>query len=77
MTTLSDKLKSLGVQIGPKNLPVSPSEKSISIEQVTGGNIIETLNGETFVVDSIFSAKDTFPTKIQIYLCLLLVWQNG
>lgn len=63
MTTLSDKLKSLGVQIGPKNLPESPSEKSMSIEQAIGGNSIETLNGETFVVDTNFPTIATFPQQ--------------
>lgn len=51
MSTLSDKLKSLGVQIGAKQL--SPAKnKPISIEEATGGYSLNTINGETFVVDS-------------------------
>lgn len=61
MTTLSDKLKSLGVQIGTKNFPAAPSEKVMSLDEAIDGNIFDTVNGQAYIVDTNFPAIDTFP----------------
>jgi uncharacterized protein len=61
MTTLSDKLKSLGVQMGAKNLLNPSTTKIMTLEEATGGHILETINGETFIVDTIIAAKSTVP----------------
>ncbi len=61
MTTLSDKLKSLGVHIGANNLPASPHNKAVPIEEAIRGLVLETINGEAFIVDTLIPAIDTFP----------------
>jgi uncharacterized protein YprB with RNaseH-like and TPR domain len=61
MTSLSDKLKSLGVQMGAKNIPAPSFSKAMSLEEATGGFILETINGETFIVDTPIAANSTAP----------------
>lgn len=61
MSTLSEKLKSLGVHIGAKELQETPQNKVMTIEEATGGCNFETINGETFVVDTLVPAESTFP----------------
>jgi uncharacterized protein len=52
MESLSDKLKSLGVQVGAANLP-KPRPKIVApVEQILPGEAISTPFGEAFVVDT-------------------------
>jgi uncharacterized protein YprB with RNaseH-like and TPR domain len=52
--TLSDKLKSLGVQVGAKNLPPPGIKHAHAIESVVPGHIHMTKYGEAFIVESIY-----------------------
>jgi uncharacterized protein len=52
MPSLSEKLKSLGVQVGPKDIQQSPRKKEFPIEKVIPGAIHNTPFGETFIVES-------------------------
>ena len=56
MPTLSDKLKSLGVQLGARDLP-QPQPRSIAhaIEQVVPGRALPTPQGEAFVVETLYA----------------------
>lgn len=56
MPALSDKLKSLGVQIGGHNLP-PPQPRSLAhpIEQVVPGRALPTLQGEAYVVETLYA----------------------
>ncbi len=55
MPSLSDKLKSLGVQMGTQNIPAPREEKPFTFENVLGGHLLETHHGETYVVESHYS----------------------
>jgi len=54
MTELSDKLKSLGVQVGAKNLLPPKPRQGNSIEQVVDGRLHVTPFGEAFVVEQTY-----------------------
>ncbi|MBI4219321.1 MAG: ribonuclease H-like domain-containing protein [Chloroflexi bacterium] len=53
MISLSDKLKSLGVKMGPRDLPPCPPADH-PIEQVVPGRFHATPRGETFVVETLY-----------------------
>ncbi len=59
MPTLSDQLKSLGVQIGTKNLvpPKPKNANSHAIEDILPGRIHTTACGEAFVVEQTFAPE--------------------
>ena len=52
MPSLSDKLKSLGVQVGPKDLQPPGSTEKYPIEKVVTGSYKDTTFGETFIVET-------------------------
>ncbi len=54
MPSLSDKLKSLGVKIGPHDIDPPRAKKPESLEQVLGGSVEQTPNGEIFLIQSIY-----------------------
>lgn len=56
MPALSDKLKSLGVKIGARDLPPPRPRSAHSIEQVVPGRFQTTPQGETYVVETIYPA---------------------
>jgi uncharacterized protein YprB with RNaseH-like and TPR domain len=57
MSSLSDKLKSLGVKVGASDLPKPKPRKSPhSIEQVLAGHTWQSHQGETFVVEEMYPA---------------------
>jgi len=56
MTELSAKLKSLGVQVGAKNLPPPKPKHANAIEKVLPGRIHPTPLGETFIVEQTFTS---------------------
>lgn len=51
MSSLSDRLKNLGVHIGAKNIPSPRKRSSFPIETVVEGQSIETPFGQAFVVE--------------------------
>jgi len=51
MTSLSSKLKALGVQIGARDLPAPQRRESFPIEQVLSGSFRETDHGPVFVAE--------------------------
>ncbi len=53
MTELSAKLKSLGVQVGAKNLPPKPKNAN-TVENILPGRVHTTPLGETFVVEQTY-----------------------
>ncbi|MBI5962055.1 MAG: ribonuclease H-like domain-containing protein [Chloroflexi bacterium] len=53
MTSLSDKLKSLGVKMG-SSLPTPPKPDSHTIDSVVAGSFLSTPRGEAFVSEQIF-----------------------
>ncbi len=55
MPTLSDKLKSLGVQVGARDLP-PPVRNPLSIERVVPGRLQLTESGPAFVVETVYPA---------------------
>ena len=52
MSSLSDRLKSLGVKVGARDLPPLRPRKSYPIEQIVSGRFQETLHGEAFLVET-------------------------
>jgi uncharacterized protein YprB with RNaseH-like and TPR domain len=52
MNSLSEKLKSLGVKIGARDLPPPRPRNPYPIEQVVPGHFQETPHGETFLVET-------------------------
>jgi hypothetical protein len=54
MATLSDRLKSLGVNIGTKDLPPPRRNISIPVEEVVAGRFIDTGNGITYLIEEDF-----------------------
>jgi uncharacterized protein len=56
MPSLSDKLKSLGVNLGTKNFRPPIEKEEFPIEKVIPGSIYNTPFGETFVVESHYSS---------------------
>lgn len=72
-TNLSEKLKSLGVKVGVRELPPPTSRNAHSIEQVVPGCLIDTPDGTTLVVESHYDldyrhghAKLAFSRPLQI-----------
>ncbi len=65
MPSLSDRLKALGVQIGPQNISPSQRRPSFPIETVVDGQFQETPLGQAFVVEQRFPAgQDLGRTKL-------------
>lgn len=54
MTSLADKLKALGVQVGTHNISQSKTSNPYTIENILEGQTLETHFGETFIIDEIY-----------------------
>ena len=54
MPSLSDKLKSLGVQIGTKDIQPRKKQHKYPIEKVIDGRFVETPYGQSFVVENLY-----------------------
>jgi uncharacterized protein YprB with RNaseH-like and TPR domain len=54
MPTLSDRLKSLGVKIGAKDIPPPKPGKSYPVEEIVAGRFLETKNGSTYLIEDDF-----------------------
>jgi uncharacterized protein YprB with RNaseH-like and TPR domain len=57
MSSLSDKLKSLGVRLGTDELPPTSKSKRYPIEEVLDGEFLQTPYGEIFAVDSRYPSE--------------------
>lgn len=64
MPSLSDQLKSLGVQVGAKDLKPPPATNPYSIERVLNGRILSTSLGDTYVVESRYPLDYTQGTSL-------------
>jgi uncharacterized protein len=54
MPSLSDKLKSLGVKIGPQDIVPPAPKKPELLDQVLGGSLEQTPNGEIYLIKSVY-----------------------
>ena len=54
MPTLSDRLKSLGVQVGAKDLPPPRPAKTFPVEEIVAGRFVDTGNGSTYLIEQDF-----------------------
>ena len=54
MPTLSDRLKSLGVKTGAKDLPPPQRSKSYPVEDIVAGRFLDTGNGITYLIEEDF-----------------------
>ena len=54
MPTLSERLKSLGVQVGTKDLPPPQESKSFPVEEVVAGRFLDAGNGMTYLIEEDF-----------------------
>jgi uncharacterized protein YprB with RNaseH-like and TPR domain len=57
MATLSERLKSLGVKIGTKELPPPQARKSFPVEDIVAGRFVEVGNSLTFLIEEDFSTN--------------------
>jgi|WetSurSiteA1Bulk_404760.scaffolds.fasta_scaffold00382_3 uncharacterized protein len=57
MATLSERLKSLGVKIGTKELPPPQARKSFPVEDIVSGRFVEMGNSLTFLIEEDFSTN--------------------
>jgi uncharacterized protein len=55
MPSLSDKLKSLGVQVGASSIQPPPPKRASSLEQVLPGRIQPTARGEAYIIEQFYS----------------------
>ena len=71
MTSLSDKLKSLGVRIGARDLPPPRQRKAQSIERIVPGHLQATPYGDAFVVETEYPldhCQGRFPLRVKASL---------
>ncbi len=54
MPTLSERLKSLGVKVGTKDLPPPRPGKTYPVEEIVAGRFIDTGNGSTYLIEQDF-----------------------
>ncbi len=54
MATLTERLKSMGVKIGTKDLPPPQPSKTHPVEEVVAGRFIETGEGSTYLIEQDF-----------------------
>jgi uncharacterized protein YprB with RNaseH-like and TPR domain len=54
MPTLSDRLKSLGVKIGTKDIQPPQLSKSFPVEEIVAGRFLDTGNGLTYLIEEDF-----------------------
>ncbi len=59
MPTLSDRLKSLGVTIGTKDIPPPQQRKSFPVEEIVPGRFLDTGNGLTYLIEEDFPGSYT------------------
>ena len=65
MPTLSEKLRSLGVNIGPASIqPTAPKAPPANLESVLGGHRLENPMGETFVVEQVLQIGSPYGSSL-------------
>ncbi len=60
MPSLSDRLKSLGVQVGAQGLPPARSSQHTRIDQVVQGRVHSTQNGDTYIAEKLYPAEYSY-----------------
>jgi uncharacterized protein YprB with RNaseH-like and TPR domain len=50
--SISDRLKALGVQVGARDIKPSPASRPGNLTEVLGGSLIQTPQGEAFVIEA-------------------------
>lgn len=71
MTTISDKLKSLGVNIGTDELKPSTKKEKYPIEEVIDGKEFTTIHGQTFIVENTYQSDPRKNDKPLIFAASL------
>jgi uncharacterized protein YprB with RNaseH-like and TPR domain len=76
MSSLADRLKSLGVNVGTANLP-APTRAGIPIEDVVEGRFIASRGGETFVAEQTYPMDyrhGTASIRLDVPFATLAAW---
>ncbi len=60
MPSLSERLKTLGVQLGAQNLAPKPPRVNFPVEQVIEGRVQQTEFGEAFVIEQFIPAEEKY-----------------
>jgi hypothetical protein len=77
MTSLSDKLKSLGIKVGTADVPATKPKPGTSIQDVLSGRFVSTRRGETFIYEETYAADYRHgwaPLETDVPLDLLAAW---
>jgi len=77
MTSLTDKLRALGVQTGAQEIIKPKTRNQFSIDKVLNGKFVETPYGEIFVVENIFPIEyrlGHLPIKLTSDMDILSSW---
>jgi uncharacterized protein YprB with RNaseH-like and TPR domain len=77
MPSLSDKLKSLGVKVGAEDLQPAPQRNLYSIDKVLDGHILDTSQGQSYVVEARYPADyrhGEMPIQITAPLHVIAEW---
>ena len=77
MPSLADKLKSLGVKVGAREIPVPKTEERFPIDLVMSGSFAPTALGETFIHKERFGADyhhGLAPIQLQASLNIMSAW---
>ncbi|NWF63719.1 MAG: ribonuclease H-like domain-containing protein [Chloroflexi bacterium] len=78
MSSLTDKLKSLGVKMA-NTLPAPPGSESRSIDSVVAGSFFSSPKGETFIAEQIYDSSYShgkFPVLSSFPLSFISQWAN-
>jgi hypothetical protein len=79
MPSLSDRLKSLGVNVGAQNIPPPQPANLFTIDRVLDGHPSTTPQGETYIVEARYSidyAQGTAPLWVDQPLDAIAAWAN-
>jgi uncharacterized protein len=80
MPSLSDKLKSLGVQTGASHIHSPPLRKRHDAEHVLGGRLHPTAGGEAYLVEEYYPLDFAYgrsPLKLETRLNAIARWAGG
>ncbi len=79
MSSLSDKLKSLGVKVGANDIPAPKADEHYEISSVVTGDTISTSLGETFIHEERFASDYLHghtPIKLTASMDILSTWAS-